>query len=139
MGGCNGSPRWQWAHTALQSVSAPPGGTSVPHGHGGGEDGLDSGLYNCTIILVSNMSFLSCRRKNILCWAFLMRELMVGSYLRSWKWKEFTMEVGESMRSGWDGEAVTFLKFMIIFTVFWALSSRLLQLHQDTSRSTSLL
>ena len=58
----------------------------------------------CTIIFFGRLNFPSYRRKYILCWAFLVRELMFSSHLRSWvmmvpsKQKDSTESTGESHR-----------------------------------------
>ncbi|MED6274692.1 hypothetical protein CHARACLAT_018904 [Characodon lateralis] len=57
--------------------------SGVPDGDGGGEDGLNDGCVEVHHHSLGRLNFFSCRRKNILCWAFLMRELMFGSHLRS--------------------------------------------------------
>src|SRR4029434_8396991 len=48
------------------------------------------------------LNFFSCRRKNILCWAFLIVEVMFSAHLRSYaiivprNLKDFTVLTGES-------------------------------------------
>ena len=40
-------------------------------------------VKNCVIIVLGSLNFLSCRRKNILMWAFFERAMMFSSYFKS--------------------------------------------------------
>lgn len=54
----------------------------------------------CTIIVFGRLDFFSCHRKYILCWAFLARELMVSSYLRSRMMKVGVQEADPTVSTG---------------------------------------
>ena len=87
-------------------------------------------VYKCTIIRFSRLNLFSCRRKYILGCAFLVRELLFSSHLRSWerivhrKRKDSTVLTGESHRVMGVSGAVFFLKSTTISTVLRALSSK---------------
>lgn len=87
---------------------------------------------------LGRLNLLSCLSEYSLCSAFLVRELLLSSHLRSWalvvlrRQKDSTVlrvELHRVMGVGGDG---LFLKSTITSTVFRAFCSRLFSLHQDT-------
>src|SRR4029434_9949115 len=90
---------------------------------------IDS-MMAVTITFCGMLNFFSCRRKNILCWAFLIVEVMFSAHLRSCaiivprNLKDSTVLTGEShMMKGMIGAGLL-LKSATISTVLQAFSSR---------------
>jgi len=82
-------------------------------------------------MVFGRLNFFSCLSKYILCWAFMLMELMFSFHLRSWvmvvprKRKDSTVSTGESHRVMGAGGAGFFRKSTTISTVLSALSSKL--------------
>ena len=56
-------------------------------------------VWKYAIIVFGRLNFFSCRRKYILCCAFLMRELMSSSHLRSWEMMELSCFMKDKLSS----------------------------------------
>ena len=113
------------ANDALQTALVLGGGSSVPDGDGGGEDGLNDGSVEVHHHCLWQVELLPQEVHPLLCFT----PKGISSHLRSWeprKRMDSTVLTGESPRAMWAGRAEFFQKFTTISTVFRAFSSKLL-------------